>query len=99
MVGSQADAGRDAVATIEVTHNLLGRMSQGEEGSLLQVIVCQHEGHSMGLVVDRILDIVEQEVVVQKNGGQHGILGSAVIQQRVTELLDLPVAFSSVAFA
>ncbi|MCK6546897.1 chemotaxis protein CheW [Myxococcota bacterium] len=79
--------------------SLLGRMSQAEEGNLLQVIVCQHEGHSMGLVVDRILDIVEQEVVVQKNGGQHGILGSAVIQQRVTELLDLPVAFSSVAFA
>jgi two-component system, chemotaxis family, sensor kinase CheA len=56
----------------------------------LQVIVYADQGRSVGLVVDRILDIVEESFVVQRQTGNPGLLGSAVIQKRVTDILDVP---------
>lgn len=56
----------------------------------LQVVVYTHNGRSVGLVVDRILDIVEEAFVLQPQSGRKGILGSAIIQKRVTDILDLP---------
>jgi two-component system chemotaxis sensor kinase CheA len=57
---------------------------------LLQVVVYSERGRSVGLVVDRILDTVETVVELRDSGKRPGILGSAVIQERVTDLLDLP---------
>ena len=57
--------------------------------SPLQVLVHSDSGRSVGLVVDRILDIVEQEILVEKVGQRRGVLGSAVVQKRVTDLLDI----------
>jgi two-component system chemotaxis sensor kinase CheA len=62
----------------------------GAEGShAMQVVVCTEGGRSVGLVVDRILDIVEETVTIQHKVASRGILGSAVIQNRVTDLLDV----------
>jgi two-component system, chemotaxis family, sensor kinase CheA len=36
-----------------------------------------------------ILDIVEETLVVERPGRRSGVLGSALIQQRVTDLLDV----------
>lgn len=55
----------------------------------LQVVVYSEKGRSVGLVVDRILDIVEETFVPQRPSKRDGLLGSAVIQQRVTDLLDV----------
>jgi two-component system chemotaxis sensor kinase CheA len=55
----------------------------------LQVVVYSERGRSVGLVVDRILDIVEENIVPQQLSKREGLLGSAVIQQRVTDLLDV----------
>ena len=44
---------------------------------------------SIGLVVERILDIVEEVVRIQRPSGKAGVIGSAVIQSRVTEVLDV----------
>lgn len=55
----------------------------------LQVIVYSQGEHSVGLVVDQILDIVEEEVHQQHRSVKPGVLGTAVIQQRVTDLLDV----------
>jgi two-component system chemotaxis sensor kinase CheA len=55
----------------------------------VQVIVHTPGDRSVGLVVDRIVDIVEQVVQVQPAGARPGVLGSAVIDRRVTELLDV----------
>ncbi len=55
----------------------------------LQVVVYSEQGRSVGLVVDRILDIVEETIVPQQPSKRDGLLGSAVIQQRVTDLLDV----------
>ena len=56
----------------------------------LHVVVYSDKGRSVGLVVDRILDIVEESFVMQPHTGRKGILGSAVIQKRVTDILDVP---------
>jgi two-component system chemotaxis sensor kinase CheA len=62
----------------------------------LQVVVYSDQGHSVGLVVEQILDIVEERVTVERRAKQVGILGSAVIQQRVTDLLDVQGIVSTV---
>jgi two-component system, chemotaxis family, sensor kinase CheA len=56
----------------------------------LQVVVYTEQGRSMGLVVDSILDIVEEALMVQqRESARTGLLGSAVIQGRVTDLIDV----------
>jgi two-component system chemotaxis sensor kinase CheA len=62
---------------------------KGHGGAKLQVVVYAAVGRSVGLVVERILDIVEQELVLEQPAERAGILGSAVVQQRVTDLLDV----------
>ena len=55
----------------------------------MQVVVYSEKGRSVGLVVDRILDIVEDTIVCQQPSKHDGLLGSAVIQQKVTDIVDL----------
>ena len=55
----------------------------------LQVVVYSANGRSVGLIVDRILDIVEESFEIQGQKGRKGLLGSAVIQKRITDVLDL----------
>ncbi len=51
----------------------------------------------MGLVVDEILDIVDQHVSVNRKSDNARLLGSAVIQQHVTDLLNVPELVMSFA--
>ena len=60
----------------------------------LQVIVHNGSQGGVGFVVDRILDIVEEDVSVRRKSQTHGLLGSAVIQQKVTDLLDVETLVS-----
>lgn len=55
----------------------------------LQVVVCAGPGRRVGLVVGRILDIVEEAVVTRSPAGRPGVLFSAVVRDRVTEFLDI----------
>jgi len=59
------------------------------------VLVLSHEGRSFGLVVPEILDIVEDAAEVQSAATRSGVLYSAVIANRVTELLDVPCILRS----
>jgi two-component system chemotaxis sensor kinase CheA len=56
----------------------------------LQVVVATDRGRDIGFVVESILDIVSITPNVQDVGKRPGILGSAVLQNRVTDLLDVP---------
>ncbi len=56
----------------------------------IQVLVLNHEGRSFGLVVERILDIVEDRADVKSAATRPAVLYSVVIGDRVTELLDIP---------
>ncbi|HXU81571.1 MAG TPA: chemotaxis protein CheW [Polyangia bacterium] len=61
----------------------------------VQVIVHNGPRGSVGLVVDQILDIVEESFALQRPASRPGVLGSAVIQGRVTELLDMEHAIAA----
>jgi two-component system chemotaxis sensor kinase CheA len=61
----------------------------------IQVLVLHHGGHSFGLVVDRILDIVEDRADVRSAATRPAVLYSVVIGDRVTELLDIPAILRS----
>jgi len=58
----------------------------------LQVVVFSDSGRHVGLVVGRILDIVHETISLKPTGARQGVRGTAVIQGRVTELLDVQAA-------
>ena len=60
------------------------------DSDTVQVLVLTHEGRSFGLVVDKIIDIVEDSAEVKSEATCAGVLHSVVIGERVTELLDTP---------
>jgi two-component system chemotaxis sensor kinase CheA len=69
----------------------------GEQPSdTIQVIVYTRDDVSIGLVVDRIMDVVEETLDIQRNIIRPGVLGSAVIEKKVTELLDVESVIGSV---
>ncbi|MEP3275289.1 MAG: chemotaxis protein CheW [Stappiaceae bacterium] len=53
------------------------------------MLVFSDAGRSMGLVVDQILDIVEDRLNIEVGSDVPGILGSAVIKDKATEIIDL----------
>src|SRR6266852_4460294 len=61
----------------------------------IQVLVLNHEGRSFGLVVERILDIIEDRADVRSAATRASVLYSVVIADRVTELLDIPAILRS----
>jgi two-component system chemotaxis sensor kinase CheA len=63
--------------------------AEGAKQTPLEVVVYTEQGRSVGLVVDHILDIVEENVALEHRGESGGVLGAAVVQQKVTELLDV----------
>lgn len=60
-----------------------------------QVLVCHNDGQTVGVLVERILDIVEDTAEVQYPATRAGICYSAVINGRVTELIDIPAILRS----
>jgi two-component system chemotaxis sensor kinase CheA len=58
----------------------------------MQAVVYSENGRSIGLLVGRIQDVVKQHIEVQHTGEGSLLLGSAVIQERVTDLLDIRAA-------
>ncbi|MBI5767720.1 MAG: chemotaxis protein CheW [Verrucomicrobia bacterium] len=55
----------------------------------LQVIVYSHSDHVVGLVVDEICDIVSAAVELQPGTAAPGIKGSAIIQGKITDFVDV----------
>jgi chemotaxis protein histidine kinase CheA len=75
----------------ERRHKLRAPQAPPAAGSRpIQVLVLNHEGRSFGLVVERILDIVEDRAEVKSAATRPCVLHSVVIGTRVTELLDIP---------
>ncbi|WP_344620266.1 chemotaxis protein CheW, partial [Dactylosporangium salmoneum] len=80
---------RDQILPVLRLSHLLGAY-ETEPGSTVPVVVYTENGRSVALAVEKILDIVEEGLDdSRRDFGDDGLLGSAVIQQRVTELLDV----------
>ena len=61
-----------------------------ETSSSIQVVVYSEGGHTVGLIVDRIVDIIEEHAAVETLAARDGVAGSFVAQRHVTDLLDVP---------
>ncbi|MEV1289835.1 chemotaxis protein CheW [Micromonospora sp. NPDC049679] len=79
---------RDQILPLARLSHLLGVMTELDE-ERISVVVYTERGRSVALVVDKIVDIVEDTVTVRREVDDDGLLGTAVVQQRVTELLDV----------
>ena len=69
----------------------------GKQTETLQVIVYSDAGRSIGLIVDQIVDIVDQSVKIEQQESASELAGSAVIQDKVTDLLNLAVLVKGTA--
>ncbi len=53
------------------------------------ILVFTHNEHAIGLAVDEILDIVEEELDIEMSSDKSGCIGVAVIKGKATEILDV----------
>jgi two-component system chemotaxis sensor kinase CheA len=63
--------------------------ARATENDKIQVVVYVGEGLRVGLVVGRIIDIVEANIATRSRASRAGVLFTAVVQDRVTEFLDI----------
>jgi len=86
---------RGSILPLARLDRLLGSYSEAPTNGELLVVVFTHGDRSAGLIVDKILDIVDDEVAHHSDIEDHGLLGSTVLADRVTELLDVRAAIVS----
>src|SRR4029077_13143229 len=60
-----------------------------EAGARVQVVVHSRNDRRAGLRIGRIVDIVEERLSIRYPPSHKGSLGSAIIQGRVAEVLDM----------
>jgi two-component system, chemotaxis family, sensor kinase CheA len=75
---------------------LKGAIATNEEDLLDVVVVSLDRKHSIGIVFDRIIDIVEDSLAVKGIASRPGVLYYAVIQGQVIEMLDLEYVIGKV---
>src|SRR5262249_22753687 len=63
----------------------------------VHVVVCARQERPVGLVVERILDIVEQDTDVRGPSSRCGVECTAVVQGHVTEMLDVEALIQAVS--
>jgi two-component system chemotaxis sensor kinase CheA len=82
---------RGAILPIVRLDRHLGAYGESDR-EVLEVIVYADHGRSVAIVVEEILDIVDGEAAIRSDIDDLGLLGSAVLGDRVTELLDVRAA-------
>jgi two-component system chemotaxis sensor kinase CheA len=70
-------------------------VAEGADNVRLQVLVCNYKGQRVGVVVERIVDIVDDTAEVRYPPSRTGVLYSAVVQGQVTELIDIPTVLEA----
>ncbi len=78
-----------ALTERRLQNRVSGSTAESVENAKIQVVVHSEQGRSVGLVVDRILDIAHEAIKIQRHTVRPGTLGSMVVQGRVTEMLDV----------
>lgn len=61
------------------------------------VLVFSDRDSSMGIIVDEIIDITEEFVDVQIGGAHKGIVGSAIIADKATDVIDVTYYLSKIS--
>jgi two-component system chemotaxis sensor kinase CheA len=93
--------GEEILHLVDVSRLLLERRHSSRTEGLgsssaesMPVIVYEHEGRRVGVMVGRIHDVVHHSLVGMEPGSRPGVAGTMVIDGRVTEVLDLPQILS-----
>lgn len=79
---------RGALVPLVRLDRVLGAVG-GPTGDELDVVVYTRNGRSIAMAVSEILDIVEDDARLHSDIDDHGLVGSTVLDERVTELLDV----------
>jgi two-component system chemotaxis sensor kinase CheA len=61
----------------------------------LSVIVHGERNRQVGLMVERILDVVAEPAKTRGQASRHGVLGTQIIRSQITEILDVQTALSA----
>jgi len=61
----------------------------GSDDASIHVLVCARAGGPVGLVVTRIVDVIEGSFKIHEGARRRGIAGAVVLGERVTDLVDL----------
>lgn len=84
---------RGSLMPLVYVNNQVKRRESGSQ----PLLVFSDGGRSMGLVVDEIVDIVEDRLSIEVSSKEPGVVGTAVVKGKATEILDvgyyLPLAF------
>ncbi len=86
---------RESILPLIQLGHILGRAGRKypQDEDCLQLVVLSQGSRQIGLIVDRIIDIVKEELVGQTQVNQPGILCSAVVQHQVTDVLKVSTVF------
>ena len=66
-----------------------GKAYKIEKKEKVQVIVYSRSQRNFGLIVDHVYDIVEGSFILDKQINRRGVVGTAVVENKVTEILDV----------
>lgn len=81
---------RGSITPVVRLDRILGSMVGDHDE--LTVVVSTRNGRSVAIVVEDIVDIVDDDAETHSDLGDHGLVGSTVLKDRVTELLDVRTA-------
>ncbi|MGC4073097.1 MAG: chemotaxis protein CheA [Nibricoccus sp.] len=101
----ESSGGREAVQyrgqilpLLRLARVLPGTPSAATSDGPLRVIVYQKSGHSVGIVVGQIHDIIDQTLDLQPGSQTSGLLGSTVVQGKITDLVDVAAVLLAAGF-
>ncbi|RNL61048.1 chemotaxis protein CheA [Nocardioides marmoriginsengisoli] len=87
--GVEAVQYRDGILPLVRLAGAIGLAERAREDDQVSVVVHEAGASRIGIVIDRVLDVVDVAVAPSEVGRRTGVLGSAVIGDRVTDLVDL----------
>ncbi len=83
--------GDELIPLVDIDGNTFGLEADGR-----LALIFADAGRRFGLLIDKIVDVVETEVNICLRGGPETVLGAAVIGDRSTELIDVGCLVQSV---
>jgi two-component system chemotaxis sensor kinase CheA len=88
---------RDAVMPLHELAPWVGGVASQDSADSLHVLVCARPGGPVGLVVTRILDVIEGHFEVHAGARRDGVAGAVVLGEQVTDLVDLERVLEAIA--
>ena len=80
---------RDGLLQLVRLAPAIGLLDTSDRQEQVSVVVHELADRSVGIVIDRVLDVVDSALVLSEVGGRYGVKGSAVVQDHVTDIVDL----------